>query len=91
MKDKLIAQLYRRKRNSYYLTAIVGGYLVYLAWQIFGDLPQGSNLAAIAFWAAIVVFVICGVLLAALSFWALVKGYCVENAPADDEDPSTGK
>lgn len=89
MKDKLIAQLYRRKRNSYCLTTIVGGYLVYLAWQIFGELPQGSVFAAIACWAAIAVFVICGVLLAALSLWALVKGYCVENAPADDGDPST--
>lgn len=86
MKDKLIAQLYRRKRNSYYLTAIVGGYLIYLAGKLMGELPEGGG-ALVAAWVAIVVFALCGALFIALSVWALAKGYCVENAPADDEEP----
>ena len=28
-----------------------------------------------------------GALFAALSIWALIKGYCAENAPGDDEEP----
>lgn len=86
MKNKLIAQLYRRKRNSYYLTAIVGGYLIYLAGKLLDELPEGSG-ALIAAWAAIVIFALCGALFIALSVWALAKGYCMENAPADDGAP----
>lgn len=88
MKNKLIAQLYRRKRNSYCLSAIVGGYLVYLAWKLLDELPEGGG-SLIAAWIAIVVFTLCGALIAALSVWALIKGYCAENAPADDEEPPT--
>lgn len=86
MKEKLIEQLYRRKQNSYYLTAIVGGYLVYLAWKIYGEIPGGTGAAIIAGWIAIVVFTIFGAALALISAWAWIKGYCIENATKKDAE-----
>lgn len=87
MKQKLIGQLYLRKRNSYYLTTIVGGYLVYLAWQLLDFHPDGTLPTAVR-WVAVVVFALFGAAMVLLSVWALVKGYCAENTPSDEDEIS---
>ena len=82
-----------RKPNQaqLFLKVIVGGYLVYLAWQLYkGGALQTSGWEFAAMLGAIILFTVCGIWFAVISIKAiLAKDYYDPNSPAPDADEET--
>ena len=89
--DKLKKFLYRHSQTSIALWMVVGGYLIYLAWQIFKTGIGDGN--AVILVAAMIVFVIVGLLLLAVGCYSLFGGYNKENIArsAPPEELSDGE
>ena len=88
--EKLVAWMKTCRQNLFVMMLVVGGYLVYLAYDIVSN--AGSTEGRIwPLYLAAVLFALCGAFIFGMSLLALVKGYYVEKnsteeAPADEED-----
>lgn len=71
-----------------FLKVIVGGYLVYLAWQLYkGGALQSTGWEFAAMLGAIILFTVFGIWFAVISIKALLaKDYYDPNSPACDEE-----
>ena len=88
-KDKLNKFLSRHDQTSIFLWLIVGGYLVYLAYQILtGDMGTANDALLYVFCA---LFIIAGGLIVAVSLYALIGKHYKMPPPlaAEDEDEET--
>ena len=84
MKDKLNKFLSHHNQTSIFLWLIVGGYLVYLAYQILtGDMGT-ANRALLYFFC--VLFILVGTLIVAVSLYALIGKHHQQPRPLVPED-----
>ena len=85
MKEKLNKFLSRHNQTVVFLWLIVGGYLVYLAYQILtGDMGTANHLLLYIF---SILFIVVGVLIVALSLYALIgKHYQMPKSPVPAEE-----
>lgn len=92
MKEKLEKFLRRHTQTSIFLWMVVGGYLLYLAWQIFSS--DMGDADPVLLTAAMVIFVIAGLALVAVGLYAMIKKCykvrsfteAVEEKPDDEAD-----
>ena len=84
--EKFIAWMKTMGQNLYIMLLIVGGYLAYLAYDLFTN--AGSTEGRIwPIYLAAVLFGICGVAIVAVCLLALVKGYYSEkNQPEESPE-----
>lgn len=80
MKEKIKNWLCRHTQVSLLLYAVVGGYLIYLAYQLFSE---GASDALLII--AEVVFALCGLLLVLLGGYGIIFGY-YKKPPAESSD-----
>ena len=78
MMDKLKKFLCRHSQTSIALWMVVGGYLIYLAWDIFKADKGGADMTLLT--VAMIVFTIVGFLILACGALALFGGYNKESA-----------
>ena len=81
--------LCRHSQASIALWVVVGGYLVYLAWQLLTEPTETANPVIIT--AAAVVFAVIGAAVVAIGLYAIFAGYNKERqgiVKKDDEDES---
>ena len=85
MKEKLNKFLCRHNQTSIFLWLIVGGYLVYQAYQILsGDMGSANHLLLYVFSA---LFIVAGLAIVAVSLYALIgKHYQQPQSPSDDSE-----
>ena len=89
MKEKLNKFLSRHNQSSVFLWLIVGGYLVYLAYDIFtGDMGSANHALL---YIACAFFMIVGLAVCAISLYALIgKHYQMPQMSfSDEEDENT--
>lgn len=86
MLDKLKKFLCRHSQTSIALWMVVGGYLIYLAWDIFRTDTATAN--PIILKVAMVVFTIVGLVILAVGALALFGGYNKENAGKNQNEQS---
>lgn len=83
MKEKLNKFLSRHNQTSLFLWLIVGGYLVYQAYQILsGDMGSANHLLLYLFCA---LFIIAGLVIVAVSLYGLIGKHHQQPAAADDD------
>jgi len=88
MKEKLNKFLEHRNQTSLLLWLIVGGYLVYQAYQILTSDMGDANPTLL--WIFSIVFIIAGAAIVALSLYAFIGGhYLKPQFPADDDGEDT--
>lgn len=85
MKEKLNKFLSRHNQMSLFLWLVVGGYLVYQAYQILsGDMGTANHLVLYIFSA---LFIVVGVVIVAVSLYALIgKHYQQPQSSNDGHD-----
>jgi len=88
MKEKLEKYLHRHTQASIFLWMIVGGYLLYLAWQIFtSDVGEADPRLLTA---AVIVFVIAGLILIGVGLYAMLK-HCYKEPPNAESNDNEDK
>lgn len=83
MMDKLKKFLCRHSQTSIALWMVVGGYLIYLAWDIFKADKGSADTTLLA--VAMIVFTIVGFFILACGALALFGGYNKESAAAKEK------
>lgn len=89
MKEKLEKFLRRHNQTSIFLWMIVGGYLVYLAWQLFSSEPGDTEPVIIT--AAIIFFTIAGLALVGVGMYAMIKKCYKVQSVADTVSEDEGE
>ena len=82
MKEKIKSWMFRHNQAALFLYAVVGGYLLYLAYQLFTADAGSAN--PVLLYIAAALFVIFGLSLLLIGGIAVIFGYYKEKLPKDD-------
>lgn len=79
---------YARARSQTHvsLVTIVGGYLLYLAYDMIKSFLNGTGGSSTALYIFAALFVVCGLLLCGGGLYSLWKGWYKENTPVRKEE-----